>query len=262
MHIYNIKCWILPNINKIQIFNSKFVRKNQIRCRIIYENKLYPLQDVYSIKENKTTTLKIKLICFDKIYISGSIPFNPIISWKLSERKKAIKTIKQKDQINIKEEDSNKKEEEKEDKKEKEKKEEEKNEEEYLTENENQEINKDFYNSYSNHSINNEKKEKNISDIKEYLETMNSKPEKKDSLKNIIINKSRVSKAIYEVNPFDKSIKILGEQYCENNFDKCFIMSEDKIFSLRSSFSLNIVKGANDESKKLEIFFIEMDLFN
>jgi len=35
-------------------------------------------------------------------------------------------------------------------------------------------------------------------------------------------------------------------------------MSEDKIFSLSSSFSLNIVKGANDESKKLEIFFIEM----
>ena len=66
---------------------------------------IYPLKDVYSFKENKTETLKIKLICFDKIYISGSIPFNPRISWKLSERKKAIKTNKQKDQINIKKED-------------------------------------------------------------------------------------------------------------------------------------------------------------
>ena len=49
----------------IKIFDDNFVRKNKSRYKIIYENKIYPLQSEFIVKQNDITKLKIKLIHFN-----------------------------------------------------------------------------------------------------------------------------------------------------------------------------------------------------
>ena len=53
----------------IKIFKPDFVNKNRHKYKIIYNNKIYPIQNEFKIPNNKDNKLKIKLICFN--YISG-----------------------------------------------------------------------------------------------------------------------------------------------------------------------------------------------
>ena len=63
---------ILPLIYEIQkdeeiikIFNPIFVKKYKSRCKIVYQNKIFPLQSEFMVKQNNITKLKIKLIHFN-----------------------------------------------------------------------------------------------------------------------------------------------------------------------------------------------------
>ena len=44
-----------------------FVKMNKHKYKIIYNNKMYPLQSIFQIKENKIGKLRIKLICYNHI---------------------------------------------------------------------------------------------------------------------------------------------------------------------------------------------------
>ncbi len=53
--------------NKIKIFKPDFFNKIKYKYKIIYKNKIYPIQNEFKIPTNKDNKLKIKLICFNNI---------------------------------------------------------------------------------------------------------------------------------------------------------------------------------------------------
>ena len=65
MILSEIKYPIEENKNKITIFDRFFVEKNKHFYRILYKNKLYPLQELFEITDNKSKELKIKLISYN-----------------------------------------------------------------------------------------------------------------------------------------------------------------------------------------------------
>ena len=62
---YHIK----ENIIKIEIANPDFVEKNKYKYRIIYKNKIYPLNSELEFKKDEIEDLKIKikLICYNNL---------------------------------------------------------------------------------------------------------------------------------------------------------------------------------------------------
>ena len=52
---------------EISIIHPNFVEPNKNRCRIIYDNKLYPLQSKILIKRKRKSKIKIRLICYRNI---------------------------------------------------------------------------------------------------------------------------------------------------------------------------------------------------
>jgi len=55
------------NEQKIKLFNSKFLIKYKNKCKIIYKNKLYPLQDEFDFIYNPYEKIKVKLVTFYRI---------------------------------------------------------------------------------------------------------------------------------------------------------------------------------------------------
>ena len=53
--------------NIFKISDPYFVEKNKYVYKIIYKNKIYPLQSIFKIIDNKFEKLKIKLICYNYI---------------------------------------------------------------------------------------------------------------------------------------------------------------------------------------------------
>ena len=57
--------------------NEHFVKKNNYKYKIIYKNKIYPLQNISEIVYKKSEIIKIKLICYihisDILKISGDL---------------------------------------------------------------------------------------------------------------------------------------------------------------------------------------------
>ena len=68
--IYEIK-----DENILKIFDSEFVLKNQKKCKIIINNKIYPLKDEYEILDDNLKMLKIKLIILNNTKIDLSYMF-------------------------------------------------------------------------------------------------------------------------------------------------------------------------------------------
>ena len=52
---------------EINLIHPDFVEPNKKRCRIIYDNKLYPLQSKILIKRKRKSKIKIRLICYRNI---------------------------------------------------------------------------------------------------------------------------------------------------------------------------------------------------
>ena len=50
---------------RTRISGQNFVEKNKYKYKIIYKNKIYPLQGIFKIIENKIEKFKIKLICYN-----------------------------------------------------------------------------------------------------------------------------------------------------------------------------------------------------
>ena len=66
--------------NEIKIFKPNFVSKNQNKFKIVYKNKLLPLQSKLIIEDNKIDQIKIQLIYYGRdlkihelIYITESL---------------------------------------------------------------------------------------------------------------------------------------------------------------------------------------------
>ena len=78
MKIHKITYSIKPNKKKIKMFNPGFVDKYKYQCKIIFNNKLYPLQSEFEINDMKIENLKIKLICF--VFIHDFIIYKEDIS--------------------------------------------------------------------------------------------------------------------------------------------------------------------------------------
>ena len=55
------------NVNKLKIVNKHFVDKNRGKCKIIYRNKILPMQSELVIQDITIKYLKIKLICYCNI---------------------------------------------------------------------------------------------------------------------------------------------------------------------------------------------------
>ena len=55
------------NKRRFTIVAPDVVEGNKYKYKIIYKNKIYPIQDVFKIKENTGKKLKIKLICYKLI---------------------------------------------------------------------------------------------------------------------------------------------------------------------------------------------------
>ena len=68
MKIFELFYSKIKKPKKISIFDNDFVNINKHRYKIIYENKIYPLQDALKIEEKQKNELKIKLICYNNIF--------------------------------------------------------------------------------------------------------------------------------------------------------------------------------------------------
>ena len=75
--IYEIK-----KENSINLFNSKFIRKNKRNCQIIIDNKIYALTDKYEITDYNQKYLKIKLLILKNKKIDLSYMFEDCESLK------------------------------------------------------------------------------------------------------------------------------------------------------------------------------------
>ena len=67
MKIFKIVYSVKENENILQIFESKFIRKNKNKCSIIYNNKIYPLQEKFKPENRTIKKLKIQLVCYTNI---------------------------------------------------------------------------------------------------------------------------------------------------------------------------------------------------
>ena len=75
---------------KIRVFDPVFVKKNKSKFKILYNNKIYPLQSEFEIPDKKFNKLKIKLICYTDKYQMNYIALESE-SFKLYERKNYAK---------------------------------------------------------------------------------------------------------------------------------------------------------------------------
>ena len=60
--IYEIKANTVKNI---RLFSNIFVTNNKRKCKLIIDNKISPLEEIYKIKNSQIKTLKIKLAIID-----------------------------------------------------------------------------------------------------------------------------------------------------------------------------------------------------
>ena len=81
------------NEETIRLFNPYFVLSNKNKCKIIFQNKLYPLEYEYDASDIKRKKLKIKLICFNNISDINDFT-EEFESYKIYESKKYIKKNK------------------------------------------------------------------------------------------------------------------------------------------------------------------------
>ena len=51
----------------IRIFNPIFVKQNKMKYKIIYKNKIYPLQSQFEFMETKNERAKIKIMCYNDL---------------------------------------------------------------------------------------------------------------------------------------------------------------------------------------------------
>ena len=51
----------------LRIFDQKFVKENKYKWKIIHKNKMFPLQSIFRIIENKNEKFKFKLIYYNHI---------------------------------------------------------------------------------------------------------------------------------------------------------------------------------------------------
>jgi len=72
----------ITDIKKIKIFSDDFVYKNKRKCKMIINNKVYLLNDIYQITENNIKSLKIKLLILNNIKIDLSCMFSDCSSLK------------------------------------------------------------------------------------------------------------------------------------------------------------------------------------
>ena len=68
MKVFDFIYPLKKNDNKIQMLDARFVNKNRNHFKIIFKNKLIPLQKIFSIINEKTDKIKIKLVCYSTIY--------------------------------------------------------------------------------------------------------------------------------------------------------------------------------------------------
>ena len=64
MNIYEIEFTLKNNEKTIKIFNDNFIKNNKYKFKIVYNNKIYPFQNEFSINGNILGNSKIKLISF------------------------------------------------------------------------------------------------------------------------------------------------------------------------------------------------------
>ena len=170
MKIFIVIYPIRKNEHNKLIFKPEFVRKNKFKCKISYNNKLYPLVNVFKIQNVNITRLKLKLICYDNSIDLSKIFKGYGVFYKFYETRKY-----------------------------------------------------DLKNS-----------------------------ERKEKIKCLY---HEMSKMVYNINPNDKFIQILSNEFVERNKDKCLLIYNNDIFPLKGSFyGQEIKKGEN----KLEIYMIEL----
>ena len=73
MKIFNVFYSNNEQKNKIKIINPNFLDKNKGKYKIIYNNKIYPLQSEFIINEKKIKQIKVKLLCYVKIQNTSNI---------------------------------------------------------------------------------------------------------------------------------------------------------------------------------------------
>ena len=84
--VYKIK----SNENVVKIFDDDFIRKNKNIYKIVYNNKMYPLQNEIFIENKNISEIKIKLISFSSIYIK-TIPIGSYVTKKCLYNNKYFK---------------------------------------------------------------------------------------------------------------------------------------------------------------------------
>ena len=82
--VYKIK----SNENVVKIFDDDFIRKNKNTHKIVYNNKMYPLQNEIFIENKNISEIKIKLISF--IHIK-TIPIGSYVTKKCLYNNKCFK---------------------------------------------------------------------------------------------------------------------------------------------------------------------------
>ena len=90
MEIFQKVYTIKSNENVVKIFDDDFIRKNKNTHKIVYNNKMYPLQNEIFIENKNISKIKIKLISFSSIYIK-TIPIGSYVTKKCLYNNKCFK---------------------------------------------------------------------------------------------------------------------------------------------------------------------------
>ena len=208
MNVLKIYYPIGENKKEIEIFRKSFVKEYKLQCKIIFNNKLYPLQSYFEINNMKRKRLTIKLLYFNRI---PNHLFHILSKYEECEC-----------------------------------------------------YSESYYKKNLKNAIN-----KNAENLKRYFYKLPKMIYKNEPLKNSIIYEEALNKILrnrgkytkediekeLELVPDEKVIKIFGNNFVENNKDKCIIIYKNRAFSLREYFS---TKDIDKNDEKLEIFLLEL----
>ena len=89
----------------------------------------------------------------------------------------------------------------------------------------------------------------------------NNKRNNESKSEHSFIEYIQMYKMVYKVFNYGEKIKIFGQNFVKNNKNKCLIIFEDKIYSLKEYFLVNI-EFKNDLNKKIELKLLEIKNIN
>ena len=251
--------------NETNVFPADFIKKYKNSCKILYSNKLYPLGEKLKFSEKENGLLKIKLICYEKIPSIYILPYNFLGIKKkktsyfnqyvhpskyLELSRMMYNYPKNDDRIQINENKTDKFHS-------------------HFSKNNSKTIYEEEFYSLQSKFIFFEKDNellKNLLTCYEFfspfkiiaINCLGSIKKKKLNL-NHYANPCQfqdLSKMIYDIGKNANSIQIFGEQFVENNKNKCVIIYKNHILPLQKYFPPNFI---SKEDKKLELFLMEKE---